>query len=130
MHRCVCVCVCVYIYIYIYIYNIQKHIYIGMHAPYVHVCIQCKYVCYVGVFMYTYDICLYIYVCVCVYLGSSLSFQHVWLNNKDKFCQHNFIKILSSFLISVLLSRKYGIFKKKNKKKTKSISKHCCYFQN
>ena len=33
-------------------------------------------------------------VCVCVYkcvLGDSLSFKHVWLNNKDTFYQYNFI---------------------------------------
>ena len=29
---------------------------------------------------------------------------YVRLNNKDTFCQYNFIKILSSFLISVLVS--------------------------
>ena len=31
-------------------------------------------------------------------------FKHVSLNNKDKFCLYNLFKILSSFLISVLLS--------------------------
>ena len=31
-------------------------------------------------------------------------YKHIWLNNKDKFCLYNFIKILSSFLISVLVS--------------------------
>ena len=44
----------------------------------------------------------YIYTCVCVCvcekLGSSLSFKHVWLNNKDTFYLHNFIRILSCFL--------------------------------
>ena len=39
-------------------------------------------------------------VCVCVWLGSSILFKHVWLDNKDTFCQYNFIKILSIFLIS------------------------------
>ena len=29
---------------------------------------------------------------------------YVWLNNEDTFCLYNFIKILSSFLISVLVS--------------------------
>ena len=43
-------------------------------------------------------------VCVCVWLGSSHSFKHVSLNNKDKFCLYNLFKILSSFLISVLVS--------------------------
>ena len=32
------------------------------------------------------------------------TFKHVWLNNKDTFCLYNIIKILSSFLISVLVS--------------------------
>ena len=36
-------------------------------------------------------------MCVCVWLGSSHLFKHVWLNNKDTFCLYNFIKILSSF---------------------------------
>ncbi len=55
-------------------------------------------------------VCLYIYihiyvcVCVCVKLGCCLSFNHVCLNNKDTFCLYNFNKILSSFLISVLVS--------------------------
>ena len=31
-------------------------------------------------------------------------FKHLWLNNKDTFCLYHFIKILSSFLISVLVS--------------------------
>ena len=45
-------------------------------------------------------------VCVCVWcvLGSSLSLKPVWLNNKDTFCLYHFIKILSSFLINVLVS--------------------------
>ena len=37
--------------------------------------------------------CVYVYMCVCVSL-----------NNKDKFCLYNLFKILSSFLISVLVS--------------------------
>ena len=32
----------------------------------------------------------FIYVCVCVWLGSNLSFKHVWLNNKGTFCLYNF----------------------------------------
>ena len=43
-------------------------------------------------------------VCVCVWLDSSLSFKHVWLNNKDTLCLYDLIKTLSSFLRSVLLS--------------------------
>ena len=43
-------------------------------------------------------------VCVCVWLGSRHSFKHVSLNNKDKFCLYNLFKILSSFLVSVLVS--------------------------
>ena len=39
-----------------------------------------------------------------IYVVSSLSFKHVWLGNKDTFCLYNFIKIFSSFLISVLVS--------------------------
>ena len=45
-----------------------------------------------------------VYVCVCVKLGCSLSFKHVSLDNKDIFCLYNFIKILLSFPISVLVS--------------------------
>ena len=41
---------------------------------------------------------------VCVWLGSSRLFKHVSLNNKDKFCLYNLFKILSSFLMSVLVS--------------------------
>ena len=40
--------------------------------------------------------CVCVYVCVYIYI-------YVWLNNKDTFCLYNFIKILSSFLISVLV---------------------------
>ena len=40
----------------------------------------------------------------CVQLGSSLSFKHVGINNNDPFCLYNVIKILSDFLISVLVS--------------------------
>ena len=53
---------------------------------------------------------LFIYRCVCVRvggwvkLGSSLSFKHVWLNNKDTFCLYDFMKILSNFRISLLVS--------------------------
>ena len=47
---------------------------------------------------------IYVCVCVCVWLGSSRSFKHVSYNNKNKFCLYNFIKILSSFLINVLVS--------------------------
>ena len=43
-------------------------------------------------------------VCVCVWLGSSHSFKHVSLNDKDKFCLNDSFKSLSSFLISVLVS--------------------------
>ena len=38
-----------------------------------------------------------------VYLGSCLSFKHVWLNNQDIFRLYNFIRILSSFLKSALV---------------------------
>ena len=31
-------------------------------------------------------------MCVCVWLGSSLSFKRIWLNNRDTFCLYNFIK--------------------------------------
>ena len=37
-------------------------------------------------------------------LGSSYSLKHVSLKNKDKFFLYNLFKILSSFLISVLVS--------------------------
>ncbi len=43
-------------------------------------------------------------MCVCVYLANSLFFKHDLLNNRDTYCLYNFIKILSSFLISVLVS--------------------------
>ena len=35
-------------------------------------------------------------------VGRQSFIKYVWLNNKDTFCQYNFIKIFSSFLISVL----------------------------
>ena len=38
-------------------------------------------------------------MCVCVN-----TFKHVSLDNKDKFCLYNLFKVLSSFLISVLVS--------------------------
>ena len=38
-------------------------------------------------------------VCVCVWFGSSRSFQYIWLNNKGTFCLYNFFKILSSSLM-------------------------------
>ena len=63
-------------------------------------------------YLYIY---IYIYVCVCVYvwLGSCLSFKHVWLNDKNTFCLYNFIRILLSFLIRVLSSgRKLDEFTK------------------
>ena len=47
--------------------------------------------------LYIY-IYIYIYVCVCVCVCARvvrLSFKHVWLNHKDTFCLHNFIKILN-----------------------------------
>ena len=34
-------------------------------------------------------------VCVCAWLGSSLSFKQVSLNNKDTFCQHSCNRALS-----------------------------------
>ena len=45
----------------------------------------------------------YIHICVYVWLGSTLSFKHILLNNKDTFCLYNFIRILSSFMTSVLV---------------------------
>ena len=47
-------------------------------------------------------VCVCVRACVCV--GSSRSFKHVSLNYKDKFCLYKLFKILSSFLISVLVS--------------------------
>ena len=43
-------------------------------------------------------------VCVCVWLGSNLSFKHVCFNKKDIFCLYKLIKILSCFLMSVVVS--------------------------
>ena len=40
---------------------------------------------------------VYIYIYIYIYMN-------VWLNNKDTFWLYDFIKILSSFLISVLVS--------------------------
>ena len=61
---------------------------------------------YIYIYIYIYIlyiyICVCVCVCVCVWLGSSCSFKHVSLNNKDKFCLYHLFKILSSFLISVL----------------------------
>ena len=48
--------------------------------------------------------CVCVCVCVCVWLGRNLLFKHIWLNNKDTFYLYDFIKILSSFLIIVLIS--------------------------
>ena len=47
---------------------------------------------------------IYVCVCVCVWLGCNCSFKHVSINNKDTFCLLNLFKIISSFLISVLVS--------------------------
>ena len=44
-------------------------------------------------------------VCVCVWLGSSCSFKHVSLNNKDKFFLYNLFKILSIFSVKSLSFR-------------------------
>ena len=41
-------------------------------------------------------------MCVCVWLGSSLSFNPVWLNSKDTFGLYNFIKILLGSIFSNL----------------------------
>ena len=41
---------------------------------------------------------------LCIDTGCRPEDQPVWLKNKDTFCQYNFIKILSSFLKSVLVS--------------------------
>ena len=68
----------------------QSHIYIYIYI-YMCVCV-CVCVC----------VCARVSVCVCVKLGNSLSFKHVWLNNNGTFYLYNYIKILSSFLISVL----------------------------
>ena len=57
------------------------------------------YFYYFIIYIYIY---IYIYICVCV--GSSRSFKHVSLNNKDKYCLYNSFKILSSFLLSILVS--------------------------
>ena len=43
-------------------------------------------------------------VCVCVWFGSSCSFKHVPLNDKDKFCLYNLFNILLSFQQSLLVS--------------------------
>ena len=55
--------------------------------------------CYLHNLMMMIYIYIYIYICVCVYV-----YMYVSLNNKDKFCLYNLFKILSSFLISVLVS--------------------------
>ena len=47
------------------------------------------------IYIYIY---IYIYMCVCVWLASSLLFKHVWLDYKDTFCLHNFIKFLDKCL--------------------------------
>ena len=53
------------------------------------------------IYIYIY---IYVCVCVCVWMGSSVSFKHLLLNDKNTFCLYDFIKILSSFLISDLVS--------------------------
>ena len=47
---------------------------------------------------------IYIYVCVCVCVCVVVHLSTFDLNNKDTFCLYNLNKILSSFLISVLVS--------------------------
>ena len=47
-----------------------------------------------------HNIYIYIYMCVCVCVCVCV---HLWLNNKDKFYLYNFIRILPSFLTSVLV---------------------------
>ena len=47
---------------------------------------------------------IYIYIYIWGGLGSSRSFKHVSLNDKDKFGLYNLFKIISSFLISILVS--------------------------
>ena len=56
-----------------------------------------------SIYIYIY-IYMCVCVCVCVWLGSSRSFKHVSLNNKAKFCLYDLFKIISRFLISVLVS--------------------------
>ena len=56
--------------------------------------------CNIYIYIYIYVcVCVCVFVCVCVCVCVC-----VWLNNKATFCLYNFIKILSSFLISVLVS--------------------------
>ena len=54
---------------------------------------------------------MHMYICICIYVYVYIdinSHAHIYiyvsLNNKDKFCLYNLFKILSSFLISVLVS--------------------------
>ena len=54
------------------------------------------------VYIYIYTLLILIYIYIYIYRGTWLSFGHVWLNDKDIYCLFSFIKILSSFLISVL----------------------------
>ena len=97
VHCILCIFFFVFIYIYIYIWIcVCVRVCVCIYS-YIYVCI-CVYV---YVYMCAY---IYIYVCVCVcVLIYIYIYIYIWLNNKDTFCLYNFIKILSSFLISVLV---------------------------
>ena len=59
--------------------------------------------------MFKWKTTAHLHTHMCVSLGSSPSFKHVWLNNKDILGVYNFIIIISSFLISILVSVGSGI---------------------
>ena len=52
-------------------------------------------------------------VCVCVwrYLGSSRSFNHVSLNNKETFCLYNLFKIFKYIIYPVLSNSAFLYFR-------------------
>ena len=58
---------------------------------------------YLMILVYVF-VCVCVCVCVCPHIGSSRSFKHVLSNDYDKLCLYNLFKILSCFLISVLVS--------------------------
>ena len=89
-----------YIYIYIYIYKDTFCLYDFIKILWNFFSLSLFIYIYIYIYMSVF-VC--VCVCVCVWLGSSLSFKHVWLSNIATLSLYNF-KILSSFLISVLVS--------------------------
>ena len=96
-HTCIHTYADIYIHIYIHI-RIKIYIYIHIHT-HTHI--------YIYIYIYIYilrhihktihvNVHIDIYIQICAY-------KYVWLNNKDTFCQYDFMRSLSSFLTSPLI---------------------------